>query len=70
MCGIIAIFRSTLSQTDLRKLLIDSAKQLRHRGPDWSGYMVLGMADRQSCSDLIALDHATAQWSRQRCHWP
>jgi len=40
MCGILGIFGSTLSDTDLRKKLIECSQRLRHRGPDWSGYYV------------------------------
>ncbi|EWM23351.1 asparagine synthetase [Nannochloropsis gaditana] len=42
MCGILAIFRSSLSEADLRKIMIQNALKLRHRGPDWSGYKVYG----------------------------
>lgn len=41
MCGIFAIFSSTLSDADLRKQLIACSSKLRHRGPDWSGYVVV-----------------------------
>lgn len=50
MCGILAIFGSSLNEFDLRKKLIEKkcAVELRHRGPDcWSGYHVapgVGMA--------------------------
>jgi asparagine synthase (glutamine-hydrolysing) len=40
MCGILAIFRSSLSEQDLRKKLIECSLKIRHRGPDWSGYVV------------------------------
>lgn len=40
MCGILGIFRSTLNDVDLRKVLIENSTELRHRGPDWSGYLV------------------------------
>lgn len=40
MCGILGIFNSTLSETELRKKLIECSSRLRHRGPDWSGYLV------------------------------
>jgi len=40
MCGIHAIFNSALSPVDLRKKLIECSQRLRHRGPDWSGYLV------------------------------
>jgi len=40
MCGIFAIFNSTLSDEDLRKLMIRCSQRLRHRGPDWSGYQI------------------------------
>ena len=41
MCGIFAIFSSSLSDADLRKELISCSSKLRHRGPDWSGYIVI-----------------------------
>jgi asparagine synthase (glutamine-hydrolysing) len=40
MCGIFAIFASSKSETDLRKKLIECSSRLRHRGPDWSGYII------------------------------
>jgi asparagine synthase (glutamine-hydrolysing) len=41
MCGIFAIFSSSLPEPDLRKELITCSSKLRHRGPDWSGYVVI-----------------------------
>mmetsp|Transcript_2501 Transcript_2501/g.3524 ORF Transcript_2501/g.3524 Transcript_2501/m.3524 type:complete len:601 (-) Transcript_2501:455-2257(-) len=41
MCGIFAIFSSSLSETDLRRELIECSSRLRHRGPDWSGYKII-----------------------------
>jgi asparagine synthase (glutamine-hydrolysing) len=41
MCGIFAIFSSSLSESDLRRELIACSSRLRHRGPDWSGYKVI-----------------------------
>jgi len=40
MCGILGIFKSSLSPSDLRGKLIECSSRLRHRGPDWSGYIV------------------------------
>jgi asparagine synthase (glutamine-hydrolysing) len=37
MCGIVAVFQSSDSAENLRKLIVQQAKRLRHRGPDWSG---------------------------------
>ena len=37
MCGIVAVFQSSESAENLRKLIVQQAKRLRHRGPDWSG---------------------------------
>jgi asparagine synthase (glutamine-hydrolysing) len=37
MCGILAIFGSTESEETLRQMAVENAKQIRHRGPDWSG---------------------------------
>ncbi|KAI2502978.1 Glutamine amidotransferase domain [Fragilaria crotonensis] len=41
MCGIFAIFSSSLPEADLRRELITCSSRLRHRGPDWSGYLVI-----------------------------
>jgi len=41
MCGIFAIFNSSLPDGDLRKEIIGCSSKLRHRGPDWSGYIVV-----------------------------
>ena len=41
MCGIFGILSSSLSDADLRRELIACSSKLRHRGPDWSGYMVI-----------------------------
>jgi asparagine synthase (glutamine-hydrolysing) len=40
MCGILGIFGSTLSPVELKKRLIECSMRIRHRGPDWSGYVV------------------------------
>ena len=40
MCGILGIFGSSLSDAELRRKLIECSLLLRHRGPDWSGYLV------------------------------
>lgn len=42
MCGILAIFGSSLPEGELRELLMKGSKRLRHRGPDWSGYQIHG----------------------------
>lgn len=42
MCGILAIFGSSLPAEELRTLMIKCAQKLRHRGPDWSGYQIHG----------------------------
>ena len=54
MCGIFAIFSSSLSNADLRRELIRCSSKLRHRGPDWSGYVVVDK------SDSIPLSHGIA----------
>ena len=56
MCGIFAIFSSALPEADLRKELITCSSRLRHRGPDWSGYMVIS-ADAEKG---IVLPHGIA----------
>ena len=37
MCGIVCAFDLKSSSTSLRPRVIDMAKKIRHRGPDWSG---------------------------------
>ncbi len=54
MCGIFAIFGSSLSDADLRKQLITCSSKLRHRGPDWSGYIVVEKSDNIPQSHGIA----------------
>lgn len=56
MCGIFAIFSSSLSETDLRRELITCSSRLRHRGPDWSGYRVI----EADPSKDISLPHGIA----------
>jgi len=41
MCGIFGIFCSPLTDDDLRSKLVSCSSLLRHRGPDWSGYIVI-----------------------------
>jgi asparagine synthase (glutamine-hydrolysing) len=40
MCGILAVFRSKLTDDELRKQVLICSKRMRHRGPDWSGFHV------------------------------
>jgi len=42
-CGILGIFESALPEASLRQELITCSSKLRHRGPDWSGYIVEGI---------------------------
>lgn len=56
MCGIFAIFSSSLSDADLRRELISCSSKLRHRGPDWSGYRVIS----KDTSAGIPLSHGIA----------
>jgi asparagine synthase (glutamine-hydrolysing) len=37
MCGIVGVFECRQESTQLRPLVLDMAKKIRHRGPDWSG---------------------------------
>ena len=37
MCGIVCAFDLKSSSEDLRPQLLNMAKKIRHRGPDWSG---------------------------------
>ena len=56
MCGIFAIFSSSLDETELRNHLIKCSSSLRHRGPDWSGYIVV----KSDPSAGIPLNHGIA----------
>lgn len=56
MCGIFAIFSSSLSASDLRKELIKCSSELRHRGPDWSGYKIIN----KDVDSGIPLNHGIA----------
>ncbi|SCN12340.1 asparagine synthetase, putative [Plasmodium malariae] len=40
MCGILAIFHSTIEKHRLRRKALELSKILRHRGPDWNGIVV------------------------------
>ena len=40
MCGIIGVFNVKSKVEDLRSEVLEMAKSLRHRGPDWSGIYV------------------------------
>jgi len=56
MCGIFAIFSSSLPEQDLRRELIACSSRLRHRGPDWSGYEVISAQPENG----ISLPHGIA----------
>ncbi|EJK52637.1 hypothetical protein THAOC_28062 [Thalassiosira oceanica] len=56
MCGIFAIFSSSLPKGDLRKELIQCSSKLRHRGPDWSGYVVVEKDESKG----ISMNHGIA----------
>ncbi|KMZ80699.1 asparagine synthetase [glutamine-hydrolyzing] [Plasmodium vivax India VII] len=40
MCGILAIFHSSIERHRLRRKALELSKKLRHRGPDWNGIVV------------------------------
>lgn len=48
MCGIIGVFTSNDKAKELRPVLLDMSKKIRHRGPDWSGIY---------CDDQVILTH-------------
>ena len=54
MCGIFAIFSSSLPEQELRRELIACSSLLRHRGPDWSGYVTI------PASETTPLPHGIA----------
>ncbi len=37
MCGIVGVFELKKDASELRPLVLEMSKKLRHRGPDWSG---------------------------------
>ncbi|MES1223449.1 MAG: asparagine synthase B, partial [Bacteroidota bacterium] len=37
MCGIIGVFAVNIGIQELRPIVLDMSKKIRHRGPDWSG---------------------------------
>ena len=54
MCGIFGIFSSSLPEVELRIELIQCSSTLRHRGPDWSGYIVISPDDNKPLAHGIA----------------
>ncbi|TCN72189.1 asparagine synthase B [Acetobacteroides hydrogenigenes] len=48
MCGIVGVFDLKCKSADLRPQVLDMAKRIRHRGPDWSGIF---------CDDKAILAH-------------
>lgn len=40
MCGIVCAYNKNLQMEDFRSQLLTMSKQIRHRGPDWSGIYV------------------------------
>ena len=40
MCGIVAVFDIKGNSQELRTQVLEMAKKIRHRGPDWSGIYV------------------------------
>ena len=52
MCGILGIFGSAMSTVELRAKLIEASRLLRHRGPDWSGYIVRNISSLTFHSNL------------------
>lgn len=48
MCGIVGVFDLKCKSADLRTQVLDMAKRIRHRGPDWSGIF---------CDDKAILAH-------------
>ena len=60
MCGILGIFDVApgTTQSALRAKLIECARRMRHRGPDWSGYQLISQGkDKQ---ELGAGQHASS----------
>ena len=68
MCGILGIFDVApgTTQSTLRAKLIECARRMRHRGPDWSGYQLIsqGKDDKQ---ELGAGQHASSESLQRLC---
>src|SRR5687767_12176707 len=48
MCGIVGVFDLKSSSEELRPQVLEMARRIRHRGPDWSGIF---------CTDKAILAH-------------
>ena len=67
MCGILGIFDVApgTTQSALRAKLIECARRMRHRGPDWSGYQLISQGkDKQ---ELGAGQHASPESLQRLC---
>ena len=67
MCGILGIFDVApgTTQSTLRAKLIECARRMRHRGPDWSGYQLISQGkDKQ---ELGAGQHASSESLQRLC---
>ena len=67
MCGILGIFDVApgTTQSALRAKLIECARRMRHRGPDWSGYQLISQGkDKQ---ELGAGQHASSESLQRLC---
>jgi asparagine synthase (glutamine-hydrolysing) len=57
MCGIVAVLASPEDFNSLRPKVVAQAKQLRHRGPDWSGVHVQRLARPDGSQRFNILAH-------------
>mmetsp|Transcript_8084 Transcript_8084/g.25305 ORF Transcript_8084/g.25305 Transcript_8084/m.25305 type:complete len:638 (-) Transcript_8084:128-2041(-) len=69
MCGILGIFDVApgTTQSQLRSKLIECARRMRHRGPDWSGYQLISQATNSEASTpLMGIGSNASTESLQR----
>ncbi len=57
MCGILAVLNSSENEEELRTRVVNLAKTLRHRGPDWSGIHVQQVTSKNGRSVVNVLAH-------------
>jgi len=57
MCGIVAVLGAKCDETELRFKVLEAARAVRHRGPDWSGLRVQRLTGSEPSGRLNLLAH-------------
>ena len=68
MCGIVCAFDLKQSSDQLRPQVLDMAKQIRHRGPDWSGVYSDEKAILAPLEEIEGLAANTEVWGTGEPH--